>query len=338
MLEEILIPNDSFFPWRKKAWDLFDQIGFPQESFQYVPKIELSLPEEKAILTPPLCMPLSEAMRTYGLFLQNRLAKSVKEETDPLALLNLAFQKEGLFAYIPAGQEESLEITAAGRLMIYVGQNSTLHLKYRYPHVPFANLAIDLVLDKGSTCILSDVAEGDLRFLSVRASLKRDSKLKTHFYSEGGRVHRNSVRVQLLEENSEALLQGLWRLEEAKQCHTHALVEHLAPNTRSRQHFKGVLQGKSKSSFEGKIYVHPTAQKTEAYQLNNNLLLSDEAKAFSKPNLEIFADDVKASHGSTTAQLNAEDLFYLRARGLPLEEAKAFLVEGFCKELAECLP
>ena len=150
-------------------------------------------------------------------------------------------------------------------------------------------------------------------------------------------MHRSSLRIELLEENSEALLQGLWRLKEKKECHTHTLVQHLAPHTRSRQHYKGVLQEEAKSSFTGKIYVHPEAQKTEAYQLNNNLLLSPQSKAYSKPNLEIFADDVKASHGATIAQLNAEDLFYLQSRGLTKKEAQEFLIEGFCKELGECL-
>jgi Fe-S cluster assembly protein SufD len=91
----------------------------------------------------------------------------------------------------------------------------------------------------------------------------------------------------------------------------------------------------SRSNFEGKIFVRPVAQKTEAYQLNNHLLLSETASANSKPNLEIFADDVKASHGATFSQLSAEGLFYLRSRGLPLAEAKLLLLQGFCRELID---
>ncbi len=117
-----------------------------------------------------------------------------------------------------------------------------------------------------------------------------------------------------------------------------SLVEHVAPHCRSRQHFKGILRGKSRSSFEGKILVRPEAQKTEAYQLNNTLLLSDDCRGFAKPNLEVFADDVKASHGATVSQLNAEELFYFRSRGFPLSLAQEMLAAGFCNEILKAIP
>jgi Fe-S cluster assembly protein SufD len=147
---------------------------------------------------------------------------------------------------------------------------------------------------------------------------------------------RHSFRVQLAEE-CEALLQGVTSLHEKKESHIYGVVEHLEPSARSRQHFKALLQGDSISSFEGKIFVAPEAQKTESYQLSNNLLLSDTCKAYAKPNLEIFADDVKASHGATFSQCDPESLFYLRARGLSEEEAKLLLQRSFIQELAECL-
>jgi Fe-S cluster assembly protein SufD len=143
--------------------------------------------------------------------------------------------------------------------------------------------------------------------------------------------------VQLAEENSSVSLQGLSMLTDQRQAHMHALIDHAAPHCESRQHFKSALAGQSQSSFEGKIFVRPIAQKTMAYQLNNNLILSDQARSNSKPNLEIFADDVKASHGSTVTQLSQEELFYLRSRGLPKEEAKSLLTHGFCKELIDAL-
>jgi Fe-S cluster assembly protein SufD len=99
------------------------------------------------------------------------------------------------------------------------------------------------------------------------------------------------------------------------------------------QKFKGVLKGTSQSSFEGKIFVHPEAQKTEAYQLNHNLLLSEGAIAQAKPNLEIFADDVKASHGATFAQVDEEQLFYLKSRGISAETASQLLIRGYMQEM-----
>jgi hypothetical protein len=139
------------------------------------------------------------------------------------------------------------------------------------------------------------------------------------------------IRAELVEENANVELFGLIQSEASVQSE----VRHLAPHTKSRQHFKSVLRGKMKSSFEGKIYVAPIAQKTEAYQLSNALLLSDDATHRAMPNLEIFADDVKASHGATTGQIDEESLFYLRSRGLSEIEAKELLVEGFCKEILD---
>ena len=175
-----------------------------------------------------------------------------------------------------------------------------------------------------------DEAEGD--FQAIRATLKRDSKSKAVLL---GKRLRTSIHVELVEENSEAELYGLAQLEGDGEAHIHARIEHMAPHTRSRQHFKSVVKDESRYSFEGKIYVHSEAQKTEAYQLNNNLILTDGASANAKPNLEIFADDVKASHGSTTGQLSKEALFYLRSRGLSVEEAQRWLIGGFCKEILD---
>jgi Fe-S cluster assembly protein SufD len=143
------------------------------------------------------------------------------------------------------------------------------------------------------------------------------------------------LQATLLEEGSEVHFKGLDNLSGNLEAHTHILIEHKAPHCISRQHFKKALREQSLSSFEGKIYVHPEAQKTEAYQLNQNLILSDGAKANAKPNLEIFADDVKASHGATFSQMNEEEIFYFRARGLSLKEAKSLLFEGFCRELVD---
>jgi Fe-S cluster assembly protein SufD len=172
-------------------------------------------------------------------------------------------------------------------------------------------------------------------FTSVRATLKRDSSFDSLSITDGAAVARSSFAVQLAEENSALSLKGLSLLTGQRNSHVHVFVDHAAPHCTSRQHFKMALSGQSQSSFEGKIAVRPIAQKTVAYQLNNNLLLGEGARANSKPNLEIFADDVKASHGSTMTQLSAEELFYLRSRGLAAIDAQALLAHGFCKELLQ---
>jgi Fe-S cluster assembly protein SufD len=149
------------------------------------------------------------------------------------------------------------------------------------------------------------------------------------------RIARHSLRVHIQGENADALLQGLWHQKKSSQTHTHVFVEHAAPHAKSLQKFKGVLKDTAQSSFEGKIFVRPEAQKTEAYQLNQNLLLSDAAIANAKPNLEVFADDVKASHGATFSQVDDEQLFYLKSRGLSPEAASRLLIRGFMQEMID---
>jgi Fe-S cluster assembly protein SufD len=363
---EILDPKDPLFNFRKKSWDRFQEIGLPrakQEAFQYLLR-KLSFPKlssrkslarepsagfvfvdgffEEAfsqILAPLVCQPLERAMRSYGLFLQSRLTKLLSEETDPFAALNGAFQSRGVFLYVPPRCQATLDIVqiytsaemASPRLHIYLGRNAQLDLTQSSEGKSgFANSLLDFVLDEGSQLTFRDHSDGD--FQAIRSTLKRDAKLKAVFL---GNQMRTSIKVQLAEENSEAEIYGLARIEGDAERHVHACIEHVAPHTRSRQHFKSVLKDRSRFSFEGKIHVRPAAQKTEAYQLNNNLILSDEASANAKPNLEIFADDVKASHGATVGQLDAEQLFYLRSRGLGLEEARDWLIEGFCKEILD---
>jgi len=220
---------------------------------------------------------------------------------------------------------------ASPRLHLYLGKNAQLSLTQTSKGKSgFCNSLIDVVIDAGGRVDFCDQAEG--HFQAIRSTLKRDSYFKASLI---GKEVRRSIQVHLTEENSEAELLGLARLEGEEESHFHTTIEHMAPHTRSRQHFKSVLKDKSKFSFEGKIHVLPVAQKTESYQLNNNLILSDEASANAKPNLEIFADDVKASHGATMGQLDEEQIFYLRSRGLSLEMAKEWLVVGFCKEILD---
>ena len=373
---DLLDPQDKLQNWRKKAWDKFQEIGLPrprEEAFRYLRLKDFELPkpaeppeytaensadivfvdgylQKTSLPSPLICLPLDEAMRTYGIFLQNRWMRALKEEKDPLAALNGALQGKGAFLYIPPNCqiENPIELlnlfqspfAASPRLHIYLGKQSKLILIQNIVGSPhsFCNGLIDVVLDEGAQFNFQEIQNlhpSSRHFQTFHASLKRDSKLKTLVYTRGASLVRSSMKIELLEEGSEAELRGLSDLSYSAENHTYIVMEHIAPHCRSRQHFKTVLQEKSRSSFEGKILVRPAAQQTESYQLNNNLLLSDEATAYSKPNLEIFADDVKASHGATIAQLDAEELFYLQTRGLTKEEAIQWRIDGFKKEILD---
>jgi Fe-S cluster assembly protein SufD len=313
---------------------------------------DLSAPNEKIVV-----LPLAEAMKTYSTLLHNQWNQELNKEKDPFAALNAALHTDGLFIYIPpkVRLEKPIEIhhiidaddysLIQPRIHLFAGKQAeatlirTQHF-IRGRHLAI-NGAISIALDEAAhlhydTSNLEE-PEDTWHLEAFRATQKRDSRLKTVEVTDGTETIRHDYRVHLNGENSEVLLNGVWMLAEKRQAHTHIIVEHVAPHCRSYQLFKSALTEAARSSFEGKIYVHPEAQKTEAYQLNNNLLLSDRAMADSKPNLEIFADDVKASHGSTVGQLDAEELFYLRTRGLSDHDARNILIYGFCKEVIDLI-
>jgi Fe-S cluster assembly protein SufD len=302
--------------------------------------------------------PLSDAMRTYGTLLNNHWTKSLKEETDPFAILNAALQK-GTFIYLPPNtcieppiqllyfaqsMEQCLMITP--RVQLFAGQNSEAKIISTYAtssSAPFFfNHVCEAFLEEGAHMHYMQMAH-DLSsewwfFDAFRCVLKKNSSLKTIKITNGALSSRHDYKIALTGENAEAQVNGLSMLSEKREAHTNVLMEHQAPRCRSMQMFKGILTDFSRSSFEGKILVQQDAQKTEAFQLNNNLLLHDHVTANSKPNLEIFADDVKASHGATVGRLDEESLFYLKTRGLTEEVAKNLLIYSFSKEVIDLIP
>lgn len=300
---------------------------------------------------------LTDATRTFGAFIQNQWARSLKEETDPFSALNAALHSGGCFLYVPPktiveAPVQILNVTAADhallqpRLHCFVGSQSQIDLYNTHFHLSgsgnILNQVIDLTIEEEAhvRCIQMALIEQEdaWHMEALRAHLKRNSSLKTVSATLGSATVRQDYHVMLTGENSEADLKGVWMLSQKREAHTHVIVDHQAPFCRSSQLYKGVLNDFSHSSFEGKILVRQAAQKTEAFQANHNLLLSDRAMADSKPNLEIFADDVKASHGATVGQLDKEQLFYMESRGFSEAAAKDILVSGFCKEVLDAIP
>ncbi|MCS6863423.1 MAG: SufD family Fe-S cluster assembly protein, partial [Abditibacteriales bacterium] len=163
----------------------------------------------------------------------------------------------------------------------------------------------------------------------------------SHSLVTGARLSRNHIRTALAGEGVECILNGLYLTKGEQLADHHMIVEHAAPHCASHEYFNGILQDRSRGVFHGRILVRPGAQKTDAKQTNKNLLLSDEAIANTKPQLEIYADDVKCTHGATVGQLNPESIFYLRSRGIGLETARRMLIHAFAGEITErirCAP
>jgi len=339
----------------EKAFSRFCQEGFPERkgAFQYVPLHHLCAQryekQEHAALfcSYPSALPLSEAQQgSFRNYLVQRTEKLIKEMQNPLALLNIALSQEGYFIYIPpeAVVEEPIKVVypknvqlVFPRLHVFVGKGAKATLSIECQQSAWVNSFVDIVLEEnGSLTLLSSADEEAEWYTStVHATLKRSANFMAFSLMDEGKMMRQEYVISLQESGASASIKGLWTLKENQEAHTHILMRHLAPSCSSLQHFKGALKDQACASFEGKIFVDPCAQKTEAYQLCNHLLLSKDAQAYSKPNLEIFADDVKASHGSTTTSIQEKDLFYLKTRGLNAALAKELLVEGFCKEILE---
>jgi Fe-S cluster assembly protein SufD len=170
---------------------------------------------------------------------------------------------------------------------------------------------------------------------TVQLYLKGSSTVRTHFLSMGGALVRNNVRATLDGEGAEATLNGLFLLSNGQHLDNFTEIIHAKPHGSSREIYKGILDGQSRGVFSGKIHVVQGAQKTDAKQTNRNLLLSDRALMDTQPQLEIYADDVKCTHGATIGQIDEEALFYIRSRGVGRREARAMLVEAFAHELLD---
>lgn len=313
----------------------------------------------KALPKSLIVMPLQEAITSYGALLTNQWVKAMKDEQDPFVAINGAVHQDGLFIYLPP------KCIVEAPIQILNLVNDGQGIPFITPRVEFfagafskaklgltdgllkgtnftSNKMINLNLEEEANihvtqASIHDISEG-FHLSALRAQLKKKSSLNTVHLTNGSTTNRYDYYVSLNGEECEALLHGICHLDGNRESHTHVLMEHQAPNCMSNQLFKGVLAGSSRSSFEGKILVRKPAQKTMAYQMNNHLLLSDHATAYSKPNLEIFADDVKASHGSTVGQLNEDHLFYLKTRGLSDQAAKKLLIDGFSQEVIDLVP
>jgi len=166
----------------------------------------------------------------------------------------------------------------------------------------------------------------------------RDSEVVSHSLSFGAQLARQDIRVTLDAENAATILNGFYMAEGRQHVDHHTRVDHVAPHTRSEESYKGVLGGAARGVFNGKVVVHPRAFKTDARQSNNCLLLSKDAEADSKPELEIYADDVKCAHGATVGQLDANALFYLRSRGIDADAARRLLTFAFAAEVLNRVP
>lgn len=182
-----------------------------------------------------------------------------------------------------------------------------------------------------------ELPETDYHLATINAQLGKGAYYDQFYFTTGAALSRNSITVALTAPEAQARLHGLYLLRGAQHGDTSTIIRHDAPHTTSEEHYRGVLDGKARGVFQGKIIVAPDAQKSDGQQMSRALLLSDQAEANHKPELEIYADDVKCSHGATVGQLDEGVLFYLRSRGIPAAAARAMLMSAFTAELIEAV-
>ncbi len=271
------------------------------------------------------------------------------------AALNQAFFSDGAFIFVPPGVEVSepvqvLYISSAShageailpRNLVIAGAGSKLTVVESYlatgDTAYFTNAVTEIRAGDNSRVEhvkLQDEAPGAFHIATIAGEFGRASNVTIHSFALGARLSRNHIRAKLAGEGLECILNGLYLTRDEQLADHHMIVEHAQPHCASHEYFNGILDDKSKGVFHGRIYVHPGAQKTDAKQTNKNLLLSDNASADTKPQLEIYADDVKCTHGATVGQLNAESIFYLRTRGMSEDTARRMLIHAFAGEIIE---
>ncbi|MCB9203695.1 MAG: Fe-S cluster assembly protein SufD [Flavobacteriales bacterium] len=228
---------------------------------------------------------------------------------------------------------------AATRLLIELEDNASLKCQLHFTgsnasEKSLHNHVTEIFVGQNSQLefnIVQEIAEGNL-VNTTEVFCQRDANFTTNTFQLSGKLLRNNLNIRLQGENAETHLNGFYMLKGSELFDNHTLVDHLVPHCESNEVYRGILGGKSTGVFNGKVFVHPDAQKTNGYQQNNNILLTDDATMNSKPELEIYADDVRCSHGSTTGQLDEDAVFYLRARGLDEFGATALLLTAFAGE------
>jgi Fe-S cluster assembly protein SufD len=298
---------------------------------------------------------LAAAMAEDSALIERHLAQQATGEGDGFTALNNATFRDGGFLHLAAGTilEQPVHLlfistandpgaTSQARNLFIADDNSQATVLESYAStadsVYFTNVVTEVVA--GDHTVLEHVKVQDESLLAyhiaaLHAKLGRASNFASHSFALGAKLSRNNIRTHLAGEGLEAILNGLYLTRDEQLADHHMIVEHAQPNCASHEYFNGILDDKSKGVFHGRIYVHPVAQKTDAKQTNKNLLLSEHATADTKPQLEIYADDVKCTHGATVGQLNDESIFYLRSRGLAPDTARRMLIHAFAGEIIE---
>ena len=298
---------------------------------------------------------LEEALNnaTEKAIIEKHFAQYANNETDAFTALSTALAKNGVYIHVPQNKviEQAIvlyfisdsrneDVFAQPRNLFIFNKNTQATVVESFSSIgtkaSFNNIVTEISIDKDAVIDyykIQNESEKAYHVGTTQVNQKGKSVFNAVTVTLNGAIVRNNLNVVLDEEYVESNLFGLFMPSGSTHIDNHTIVDHAKPNCNSSELYKGVLDGKSTGVFNGKIFVRKDAQKTNAFQSNKSILLSDEATINTKPQLEIWADDVKCSHGATSGQLDEESLFYLRSRGLSEKSAKAMLVYAFASDV-----
>ena len=314
-------------------------------------RLSTLLPVSEGVRIESLAAALSQDSDLIG----KHLGQYAKTAGNAFAALNQAFFSDGAFIFVPQGVTvaepvQLIYISSAQksgeailpRNLVIAEANSRVTVVESYLSTAntayFTNAVTEIVAGdnaKVEHVKVQDEALAAFHIATIAGEFGRASHVSVHSFALGARLSRNNIRTKLAGEGLECVLNGLYLTKDSQLADHHMIVEHAQPHCASHEYFNGILDDHSRGVFHGRILVREIAQKTDAKQTNKNLLLSDDATADTKPQLEIYADDVKCTHGATIGQLNDESIFYLRARGIGTDMARQMLIHAFAGEIIE---
>jgi Fe-S cluster assembly protein SufD len=355
------LAKQSFVPATRQESISIDTTRFvyPETSTAHLVLVNGFLSEElslKSGLESVVAVDLLSAVADarYNKIARSYLARNAGYHDKGLAALNTAFVQSGLFLLIPKNVkiETPIQVTYLSdsgverntasfpRLLIVAEENSSATIIESFVSTGeqqyFTNAIAEIVVKDGARLEHYRMQRESREAFHVSltsAELGRSSSYDTTSINMGARVARHDISVVMDHEGAECWVDGLYLVGANQHTDTHSVIDHKQPHCNSHQLYKGILDDNGRAVFNGKIFVREGAQKTDAMQTNKNLLLSPQARVDTKPQLEIYADDVKCAHGAAVGQIDAEELFYLQARGINPELARSLLTYGFAEEV-----
>jgi Fe-S cluster assembly protein SufD len=299
--------------------------------------------------------PISSALLHHSDIIAKYLTNYARFDLDSFSALNTAFLQEGAFVHVRKGavlkkpihiiflsKESQNQILTQPRNLIIAEENSQVKIIQTHASLDsgtyFANAVDEVILNNNAVVEhfkLQLESENAYHISTSQVYQERSSNYVSHYFSAGGHLVRNNINSVLDAEGAECTLNGLYIANHNQHVDNHTVIDHAKPHCNSHELYKGILDDKASGVFNGKIYVRTDAQKTNAIQANNCLLLSDNASIDTKPQLEIYADDVKCTHGATIGQLDEDAYFYMRSRGIDTIKARNLLIFAFAGEVID---